>query len=210
MEDYGTGANRLIAATRAQGVNDERVLEAIRRVPREAFVPIHATDEASSDVPIPLPQQQTTTQPSLVARMVAALGLEGGEEVLEVGTGYGWQTALLATLARMVYSIEREPDLARVARQNLARRHIRNTSVIVGDGYRGVAEHAPYDAIIVSAAARTVPSPLADQLRDGGRLVMPMGPGGDDEVVAYERRDGQLVETADLGPARFVPLIGSD
>src|SRR5438046_2511273 len=129
--------------------------------------------QADIDTPIPIPHQQVTTQPSLVARMVEALALVGNERVLEIGTGYGWQTALLARLARDVFSVERFADLAETARAALAKR--RNVVILVGDGSEGLAEHAPFDAILVAAAYPIVPAPVADQLAEGGRLVPPVG-----------------------------------
>src|SRR6266511_4162190 len=169
------GSTELLRAVRAAGIRDERVLGAIARVPRLEFVPAEAAADAYFDEPIPIGHGQVTTQPSLVARMVEALGLRGGERVLEIGTGLGWQTALLATLAGRVWSVERFPDLAEAAGRNLAGRGIVNADVVVGDGGEGLAEHAPYDAIVVSAASPEVPSPLAEQLADGGRLVHPLG-----------------------------------
>jgi protein-L-isoaspartate(D-aspartate) O-methyltransferase len=187
-------------------VRDERVLEAIAAVPRDEFVPPAHRDLAEIDVPIPIPHQQVTTQPSLVARMVEALGLTGNERVLEVGTGYGWQTALLARLAREVFTIERFPDLALTARANLAGHS--NVHVIVGDGSEGFPEHAPFDAILVAAAYPTVPEPLAEQLAEGGRLVQPLGPGGAEDVVLFEKRNGVLHRIRSVSGAHFVRLHG--
>jgi protein-L-isoaspartate(D-aspartate) O-methyltransferase len=192
---------------RAAGIGDERVLGAIARVPRLEFVPAEAAAGAYFDEPIPIGHGQVTTQPSLVARMVEALGLRGGEQALEIGTGLGWQTALLATLAGRVWSIERFPDFAEAARSNLAARAIENAEVVVGDGGEGLAEHAPYDAIVVSAASPEVPSPLAEQLADGGRLVHPLGTGGDEQVILFEKRSGELRALRALTRARFVKLV---
>ena len=150
-----------------------------------------------------------TTQPSLIATMVAALELTGGERVLEVGTGLGFQTAILALLARQVVSIERLADLAAQARANLAAAGVGGVTVVVGDGTLGVPEHAPYQAIVVSAAAPWVPGPLVEQLADGGRLVHPVGPGGHEDVTCFSRQADRLVVEARLVPARFVPLVGA-
>src|SRR5215207_1144502 len=204
----GASVNALVEAALAAGVRDERVLEAIGTVPRADFVPSAFGGEAEVDRPIRIPHEQVTTQPSLVARMVEALGLEGRERVLEVGTGYGWQTAVLARLAGDVFSIERFADLAETARVNLARLSIEKANVFVGDGTEGLAEHAPFDAILVSAAFPEVPAPLAQQLAEGGRLVQPIGPGGNDDVLLFEKRGGDLEQVRFVSGARFVRLYG--
>jgi protein-L-isoaspartate(D-aspartate) O-methyltransferase len=204
----GSGPERLAELVRARGVHDQRLLEAIASVPRAGFVPPGQEERAYRDEPIPIPADQVTTQPSLTAAMIEALVLQGDERVLEVGTGYGFQTALLARLARHVLSIERFADLADTARRNLAQHGIRNVEVVVGDGTAGLPEHAPYDAILVSAAFTSVPEPLAAQLMDGGRLVQPMGPGGRDQVTVFERREGKLERRAKVIPAHFVKLYG--
>ncbi len=166
-------------AARAVGVTDPRVLEAIRRTPRAAFVPAAYVTRAYDDAPIPIPHHQVTTQPSLSARIIAALGLTGAEEVFEVGTGYGYQTALLARLAARVISIDIWPDLAEQARRNLAGQGIGNVTVLTGDGTEGAPDFAPFDAIVVSAAFPHVPPPLAAQLKMGGRLVQPSAQGAE-------------------------------
>jgi protein-L-isoaspartate(D-aspartate) O-methyltransferase len=196
----------LVAAARDAGVRDARVLAAIASVPRAEFVPAGNADLADVDTPIPIPHGQVTTQPSLVARMVAALALEGDERVLEIGTGYGWQTALLAELAREVFSVERFPELAAAARAALAGRD--NVHVVVGDGSRGLPEYAPFDAILVAAAYPLVPDPLSEQLAEGGRLVQPLGPGGAEDVVLFEKRDGDLRRVRSVTGAHFVRLYG--
>ena len=193
----------------AEGIRDRRVLAAFRAVPRALFVPAEAVGQAYLDEPIRIPRGQVTTQPSLIAAMVAALGLTGGERVLEVGTGLGFQTAILARLARQVVSIERSADLAAQARANLAAVGVGRVTVVVGDGTLGVPEHAPYQAIVVSAASPWVPPPLVEQLTDGGRLVHPVGPGGHEQVTAFSRQADRLVVEARLVPARFVPLVGA-
>jgi len=197
----------LVQLIEATGVRDRRVLDAFRRVPRAGFVPADWAERAYEDRPIPIPHGQVTTQPSLIARMVAGLMLEGSERVLEVGTGLGFQTAILAMLAREVFSIERFPDLAEQARRNLDAAGV-GVTVVVGDGTNGLPEHAPFDATVVSAAAPEVPPPLAEQLAEGGRLVHPLGPGGYETVIAYRKEGGRLVEEDRLTPATFVPLVG--
>jgi protein-L-isoaspartate(D-aspartate) O-methyltransferase len=199
----------LIRVLQAEGIGDRRVLAAFQAVPRALFVPAEAVGRAYLDEPIRIPRGQVTTQPSLIAAMVAALGLTGGERVLEVGTGLGFQTAILARLARQVVSIERLADLAAQARANLAAAGVGRVTVVVGDGTLGVPEHAPYQAIVVSAASSWVPGPLVEQLADGGRLVHPVGPGGHEQVTAFSRQAERLVVEARLVPARFVPLVGA-
>jgi protein-L-isoaspartate(D-aspartate) O-methyltransferase len=201
-------AEDLAATVGAEGIAEPRLLAAIRDVPRAEFVPRALAERAYVDEPLPIGHSQVTTQPSLVARMVEALALEGHERVLEIGTGYGWQTALLARLADFVWSVERWPDLAGEARTGLARFGAGNVEVVVGDGSEGIPEHAPYDAIIVSAAFPSVPATLASQLGDGGRLVQPLGHGGAEEVVLFEKTGGRLRRRRMLALARFVRLYG--
>ncbi len=196
----------LVVAARDAGVRDERLLSAIAAVPRSGFVPAAYVGQADFDAPVPIPHGQVTTQPSLAARMVEALSLTGDERLLEIGTGYGWQTALLAQLARQVFSIERFADIAETARAALADRQ--NVQIVVGDGSEGLPEHAPFDAILVAAAYPSVPGPLTEQLAEGGRLVQPLGPGGAEEVVLFEKRDGALQRVRSLGGAHFVRLHG--
>lgn len=198
----------LVSAARESGVGDERVLDAVRATPRAAFVPPDAVDDAYADVPIPIAHDQVTTQPSLSARMIEGLGLTGDEHVLEIGTGLGFQTALLARLAADVVTVEWWPDLTEQARRNLRARGIGRVTLLTGDGSGGVPEHAPYDAILVSAAFPEVPRPLIEQLRVGGRLVQPIGSGGQEDVVAFERTESGLVRQRVLVPARFVRLHG--
>ena len=206
--DQGRGLEKLVTAAQRAGVDDQRVLDAMRTVPRAAFVPLDQMELAYHDAPIPIPHGQVTTQPSLSAKMIEALRLAGTEHVLEVGTGYGYQTALLAQLASFVTSIERWPDLAEQARQNLGAQAIENVQVVEGDGTEGVPAAAPYDAILVSAAFPEVPRPLVDQLRIDGRLVQPIGPGGAERVTVFERRMDALLPLEVVSHARFVRLHG--
>ncbi len=192
----------------ARGVSDGRVLAAVRAVPRAAFAPPEERHLAYEDTPLFIGQGQVTTQPSLVAAMVEALELSGEERVLEVGTGLGWQTALLATLAREVWSVERFAELADTARRSLAAEGIENAHVVVGDGSEGLAEHAPFEAIVVTAAYPEVPDPLVEQLTSGGRLVQPIGSGGSEDVVLFEREPEGLTSRRTLTGARFVRLYG--
>lgn len=209
--DHGTkepgGVPADIAA--AKGIQDPRVLRAMREVPRSGFVPANNTDAAILDEPLPIGHDQVTTQPSLVAAMIEALELAGDELILEVGTGLGYQTALLAHLTRFVWSVEWWPDLASAARANLAAAGIVNVEVVTGDGRQGLPQHAPFDGIVVSAAFPRVPAPLVEQLGPAGRLIQPIGPGGDEEVVAFEKHDDGLRRLRVITLARFVPLIGA-
>jgi protein-L-isoaspartate(D-aspartate) O-methyltransferase len=192
----------------AADVRDARVLEALRTVPRSAYVPHDLKDRADADEPIRIPHDQVTTQPSLVAKMVEALALDGSERVLEVGTGYGFQTAVLARLADHVFSVERHDDLAETARENLAREGVKNVTIVVGDGSFGLPDEAPFEAILVSAAFPSVPPPLAEQLAEAGRLVQPIGRGGSEVVTLFELERGGLVARRNVTGARFVPLVG--
>jgi protein-L-isoaspartate(D-aspartate) O-methyltransferase len=201
-------SDRLVHILRLAGIGDEAVLEAVGAVPREDFVALEWSAHAYEDSPLPIPHQQVTTQPSLIARMIEGLGLQGHERVLEIGTGYGFQTALLALLAREVWSVERFADVAETARANLARRGIDNARVVVGDGTLGLPEHGPIEAIVVAAAHPRVPRPLVEQLAAGGRLVQPLGLGGDERVVLFEEEGGELREVALLTHAHFVRLVG--
>jgi protein-L-isoaspartate(D-aspartate) O-methyltransferase len=198
----------LVEAIRADGIRDERVLAAFGAVPRAVFVPSELVEDAYMDTPLPIPHDQVTTQPSLVARMVEALELSGSERVLEIGTGYGFQTAVLAHLSSFVWSIERWPDLAATARERLSRHGIRNAEIVVGDGSEGLPERAPFEAVLLSAAFPRVPPPLADQVAPGGRLVQPIGRGGMEEVVLFEAGSGGLRRVRVVTGAHFVRLYG--
>ena len=199
----------LIQAIVAKGVHDPRLLRAMRRVPRSEFVPPDLAARAYLDQPLPIPHGQVTTQPSLVAKMIEALGLAGSEHLLEVGTGYGFQTALLAHLSGFVWSVERWADVAVTARANLSRLGLLNVEVAVGDGTEGLAEHAPYDAILISAAFPRVPPPLVEQLALGGRLIQPIGPGGEERVVLFEKGSEGLMRRRTIVGAHFVRLYGA-
>ncbi len=199
----------LARAIVATGVRDPRLIDALREVPRASFVPSELAEHAYLDRPLPIPHGQVTTQPSLSAKMIEALGLTGPERVLEIGTGYGFQTALLARLSGYVYSVERFPDLAETARENLKRHGAENVEVVAGDGTRGLTEHAPYDAILVSAAFIAVPLPLAAQLAIGGRLVQPIGSGGQETVVLFEKGPEGLARRNIVTGAHFVRLYGA-
>jgi protein-L-isoaspartate(D-aspartate) O-methyltransferase len=197
---------RLADAAIAAGVRDDRVLAALSDVPRAEFMPRPHRSEANLDGPIPIGHGQVSTQPSLSALMIEALGLRGNERVLEIGTGSGYQTALLSRLAAFVFSMERLPDLAVGARKNLGRLGFANVEVVIGDGSRGLPAHAPFDAIIVSAAFPEVPPALVEQLAPGGRLVQPIGAGETSEVTLFHKRDSELQRISSVTSALFVPL----
>jgi len=203
-------AESLVRAARAQGVADPRVLEALRSVRRASFVPVAMRNEVGYDCAIPIGQAQTTSQPSLIALMIEALELGPEDNVLEIGTGYGYEAALLSKLVRKVFSVERISELAQAARRNLDTEGVLNAEVVTGDGTLGLPDSAPYDGIVVAAAFLRVPGPLAAQLVPGGKLVMPVGNGGGDLVKVFEARDGTLVELRVLCGARFVPLLGEN
>ena len=196
-----------LMATLRRHVADRRVLEAIADVPRERFVPEDLRDEAWENIPLPIGSGQTISQPLVVARMCELLELEGDETVLDVGTGSGYHAALLARLARHVYSIEVHASLSRTAAENLRAAGVGNVTLAVGDGSRGLPEHAPYDAINVAAAAGgKIPPALAEQLGPGGRLVAPVED-GDQRLVVARRTDAGVALT-ELERVRFVPLVG--
>jgi protein-L-isoaspartate(D-aspartate) O-methyltransferase len=205
-----SNAESLVRAARAQGVTDSRVLDALRSVRRASYVPSEMRGEVSYDCAIPIGRGQTTSQPSLIGLMIEALELRPTDTVLEIGTGYGYEAALLAKLARRVFSVERISELAQIARHNLSAEGVANAEVVTGDGTLGLPGSAPFDGIVVAAAFIRVPEPLAAQLAPGGRLVMPVGNGGGDLVKVFETRDGELVELRVLCGARFVPLLGAN
>jgi len=208
MTRHERGPSTLADAVRRAGVRDARLLDAFRTVDRTGFVPSAYASVAHTDDAIPIGHGQVTTQPSLIGHMIEALRLCGTERVLEIGSGFGYQTAILAALADRVYSIEIVAELAEHARENLARAGIHNATVVVGDGHLGLDTYAPYQAIVVSAAAPSVPPALVAQLALDGRLVQPIGPGGDEIVVVFRKRDGALIEERRLTAACFVPLTG--
>src|SRR5438094_5636768 len=199
----------MVAAQLAQrGIRDRRVLAVMARVPREWFLPPHLHAEAYEDTPLPIGSGQPISQPYIVALMTAALAPRRRDRVLEIGTGSGYQAAILAHLARRVYTIERRPDLLVEAEERFRRLGLTNIETRLGDGAAGWPEEAPFDGIIVAAAAPRIPEPLATQLAPGGRLVIPVGDLASQELVILERpRSGEGLLQRQAGGVRFVPLI---
>src|SRR5579863_4180850 len=192
---------------RRRGIEDPRVLAAMAAVRREEFVPKEFRSRAYEDAPLPIGEGQTISQPYIVAAMTAALRLTGNERVLEIGTGCGYQAAILSRLAKIVFSIESRSELAATAAARLERLRYANVHVHCGDGTLGLPELAPFDAVLVAAAAPAVPEPLRAQLAEGGRLILPVGDAENQELL-YLERHGNSYETHTLEACRFVPLIG--
>jgi protein-L-isoaspartate(D-aspartate) O-methyltransferase len=192
---------------RLRGLRDERVLEVMFWVPRHEFVPPELAHAAYDDRPLPIGEAETISQPYIVAAMTAAARIVPGDKVLEVGTGCGYQAAVLAALGARIYSMERNPRLAEEARRRLKRLGYSSVEVLTGDGSEGYAPAAPYNAILVTAAAPSLPSPLLDQLADGGRLVIPVG-SRENQFLEQIFKHGNETATRLLDPCRFVPLIG--
>lgn len=194
---------------RSRGIRDQRVLQAMGQVPRHMFVPATELDHAYSDNPLPIGAGQTISQPYIVAAMVEALAVRPEDRALEIGTGSGYAAAVLAELAREVYTIERQPELAKKARLVLEKLDYKNVQVVLSDGTQGLREYAPYDAILVSAAAPQVPVSLFQQLAENGRMVLPVG----NEVVQelqLVRKIGGAAQIEHLDGCRFVPLLGAE
>lgn len=206
-DGYGGYRTQLVAELQAKGIRDLAVLRAIAQVPRHLFVPPAVRHRAYEDSALPIGAGQTISQPWVQARSLEVARLTGREKVLEVGTGSGYQTALLAQLADQVFSVERLPALAQQAREALAGAGVRHVTVLVGDGTLGWRPYAPYDAILVAAASPEVPQPLLEQLAPGGRLILPLG---DRQVqtLTLVTREGDRLRTEPLTDVRFVPLIG--
>ena len=190
-----------------RGVDDARVLEAMGAVPREQFVPTELADRAYDDTPLPIGKGQTISQPYIVAYMTETLGARREHRVLEIGTGSGYQAAVLSRLVRDVYTVEIVPELARQSASVLKRLGYKNVHVRAGDGYAGWPEHAPFDRIIVTAAPERIPQPLIDQLAPGGRLVVPVGPQNAAQWMTIVDKTAQGVTERRTIPVRFVPFV---
>jgi len=207
-DSYGGYRVQLVDTLRQKGVRDLAVLHAIRQVPRHLFVPESVRHRAYDDAALPIGAGQTISQPYVQARYLELIGLTGRERVLEVGTGSGYQTALLAVLTETVFSVERLPALAASARTALESAGIRNATVLVGDGTLGWRPFAPYDAILVAAASPEIPEPLVEQLAPGGRMVIPLGDRETQSLTLVRRDPAAGVQITTLGDVRFVPLVG--
>jgi protein-L-isoaspartate(D-aspartate) O-methyltransferase len=210
MTDFaGLRARMVERQLRGRGIEDERVLEAMDAVPREVFVPPRMRHRAYADSALPIGEEQTISQPWIVAAICQAMELTGGERVLEIGTGSGYSAAVLARLAAEVVSVERHESLSRAAREALTEIGAANVELLVGDGSRGVPERSPFDAIAVHATAPAPPPALIDQLAEGGRLVLPIAMETADMLTVLHR-SGDEARAKAIGPCRFVPLIGEE
>jgi len=206
--DYSNARDRMVSNQLIpRGIKDERVLDAMRTVPRHLFIPADLRYMAYADAPLPIGNRQTISQPYIVALMTELLELEGKERVLEIGTGSGYQAAILAAVAETVYTVERISDLAQNSQKVFQELGIRNIQIFQRDGSSGLPEFAPFDAIIVTAAAPRVPSPLQEQLAENGRLVLPVG-SRDGQVLERWRKIGDTLQSEHIAPVAFVPLVG--
>ncbi len=206
-DGYAGYRTRLVETLRTKGIRDLPVLRAFAETPRHLFVPPAVRHRAYEDAALPIGDGQTISQPYTQARYLEVLRLAGQERVLEIGTGSGYQTALLGALAAQVFSVERVQALAFAAREALRQAGVSNVSVLLGDGTLGWSAYAPYDAILVAAGGPEIPQPLVEQLAPGGRLLIPLGARGAQTLTLVERVGGELRRTP-LGDARFVPLVG--
>ncbi len=207
VADFATQRQRMVEQQlKPRGIKDERVLAAMTKVPREEFIPVDARADAYEDGPLPIGYDQTISQPYVVAFMTEQLRPKQSDRVLEIGSGSGYQAAILAELVADVYTIDIVEPLAKTAEATLQRLGYKNVHVRVGDGYKGWPEEAPFDAIIVTCASEKVPQPLVDQLKDGGRMVIPVGERFAQQLYLFEKKNGQLKESASL-PVRFVPML---
>jgi protein-L-isoaspartate(D-aspartate) O-methyltransferase len=208
VDELRGARERLVEELQRKGIKDLAVLRAVGSVPRHLFVPTGIKHRAYEDSPLPIGSGQTISQPFIHAHYLELLKLNGREKVLEIGTGTGYQTALLAQLVEQVFTIERIKPLHEAARETLKTLGIRNVSFLLGDGTVGWRQYAPYDAILVSAGAPAVPQPLVEQLAEGGRLLVPVGD-MDTQVLKLVTRTGDRIEEREVSPVRFVPLIGN-
>jgi protein-L-isoaspartate(D-aspartate) O-methyltransferase len=205
--EFRGARQRLVETLQSKGIRDLAVLRAVEMTPRHAFIPTGLRHRAYEDAALPIGNGQTISQPWVHARYLELLRLSGKERVLEIGTGSGYQTVLLAHLAAQVFSIERIPALLQSARDNIQRTGVNNVSLLLGDGTIGWREYAPYDAILVGAGAPSIPQPLLDQLAEAGRLLIPIGDREEQRLVVADRKNGRI-EQHEVAPVRFVPLVG--
>jgi protein-L-isoaspartate(D-aspartate) O-methyltransferase len=209
-ENFASDKIRLLMQLRRMGITDTALLAALEQTPREDFIEGHLLDQAYADTALPIGQGQTISQPSVVAWMSWALSVEPRHRVLEIGTGSGYQAAVLARLCRRVYTIERHRELMMAARVRFATLGLENITSMQGDGSRGWPEAAPYDRIIVTAGAPNVPASLLAQLsEEGGVLVIPVGPSHGEQMLLRIEKRGEELQTQHLMPVRFVPLVGA-
>jgi protein-L-isoaspartate(D-aspartate) O-methyltransferase len=205
--DFGAQRDRMVEQQlKLRGIKDERVLTAMGKVPREQFVSVDARASAYQDAPLPIGYGQTISQPYIVAFMTEQLRPKQTDRVLEIGSGSGYQAAILAELVADVYTVEIVEPLAKTAEGTLQQLGYKNVHIRVGDGYRGWPDEAPFDAIAVTCAPEKVPQPLVDQLKDGGRMIIPVGEQFAQQLYLFEKKNGQLKESATL-PVRFVPMV---
>ena len=212
MTDFAAEREAMVEQQlKRRGITERAILDAFLEVPREAFVSPEYAHLAHGDHPLPIEAGQTISQPYIVGLMIQAAGIAPGDKVLEVGAGSGYAAAVIGRIAAKVIAIERQHDLVEVARERLARLGYDNVTIFEGDGTKGCAEEAPFDAILAAASGSHVPKPLLDQLADGGCIVMPLGsPGLVQELVRVSKRPDGTVDRENLGGVRFVPLIGEE
>ena len=209
MENFDRQRQQMVARQlRTRGIGSKRVLKAMRTVPRHLFVPEHLRDNAYADTPLPIGYGQTISQPYIVALMSEGLALEPGERVLEIGTGSGYQAAVLAEMGALVFSIEIDPQLGNRARTTLQQLEYETIRLKIGDGYRGWPEAAPFDAIIVTCAPEQIPEPLESQLAEGGRMVIPVGESLHQRLMLLTKQKGEIREQK-IVDVRFVPMVDS-
>lgn len=194
----------------ARGITNKKVLDAFRKVPRHEFIGKDLLSSSYNDYPLPIGENQTISQPYMVALMTESLKLKGGERILEIGTGSGYQAAILAELVKEVYSVERFQGLADTAANIFERLEYKNIKIKVGDGTLGWEEFAPYDGVIVTAGAPGIPESLLKQLRDGGRMLIPIGSGGFGQILTLVEKIGKMTRSSEICGCMFVPLIGKE
>ena len=208
LQDYSKMRDAMIKTQlEARGIRDSTILAAMRKVPRHRFVPANQAAYAYEDTPLPIGYGQTISQPFVVAYMTSMVKPQAGQTVLEIGTGSGYQAAVLAEIVKQVYTIEIVAPLGKEAAERLKNLTYKNIEVKIGDGYAGWKEHAPFDAIVVTAAAPYVPVPLKEQLKDGGRMIIPVGASDEEQQLMLIEKSGNKYKTRSMMPVRFVPFI---
>jgi protein-L-isoaspartate(D-aspartate) O-methyltransferase len=209
MDEYQIPRERMIERLREHyKIKDERVLDAMRRVPRQFFVPEALKAQAYRDNALPIAANQTISQPFIVARMTELLELNNQSKILEIGAGSGYQSAILSLLAQKIYAVERVPQLAQEAQERLKNLNVNNVSIVCADGTNGLEKHQPFDGILVAAGSPSLPEPLLKQLKNGGKLVIPIGENQKSQKLIRVTRTIKGFETEDFGDCSFVPLIG--